>query len=292
VNARRELVYRVLRAVRETRRRAGVAGPEAICIYDICGHLGLEVRFVDMASLEGLYLRRPSPTVIVSSLRPAGRRAFTTAHEVGHHVLGHGDRLDAQLQVVSDHAYIGRRTHPEEAAADLFGGLLLMPPGAVRRAFAVRGLDPAASSPGDLFAVASWFGVGYGTLVHHLSTTLRTIPSSRAKMLRREQPKQLRSELVGYQLSGELVVVDEHWTGRPVDIEVGSHVLVPSPMVVDGRAVEIVREADGQALLRGATPGIGRICGARSGWATFIRVSRAGYVGRAAFRHLEDPDVG
>jgi hypothetical protein len=285
-------VYRIMRAVRETRRRAGVAGPEAICVFDLCGHLGLEVRFVDIGSLEGLYLRLPSPTVIVSSLRPAGRRAFTTAHEVGHHVLGHGDRLDAQLQGAWDRAYIGRRTDPEEAAADLFGGLLLMPPGAVRRAFAVRGLDPTASSPRDLFAVASWFGVGYGTLVHHLSTTLRTIPSSQAKVLRRERPKQLRSELVGYQLAGELLVVDEHWTGRPVDIQVGNHVLAPARTVVDGRAVEIVREAGAHVLLRGATPGIGRICGAGSGWSAFVRVSRAGYVGRAAFRHLEDPDLG
>lgn len=51
---------------------------------------GCEVRFLSLASLEGIYSPEPSPTIILGSERPAGRRAFTCAHELGHHIFNHG----------------------------------------------------------------------------------------------------------------------------------------------------------------------------------------------------------
>jgi hypothetical protein len=46
-------------------------------------------------SMEGFYFKPAN--ILVSSLRPVGRRAFTCAHELGHHWFGHGSTID-QLQ--------------------------------------------------------------------------------------------------------------------------------------------------------------------------------------------------
>ena len=114
------------------RKNAGYRLDEAICVYDLAETLGIEVRFADIPSMEGMLYCNPDPVIIVSSQRPSGRRAFTCAHELGHFHSGDGTTVD-ELVGRSDRG----DTYPKEFIADCFAGALLMPKMAVERAFAL-----------------------------------------------------------------------------------------------------------------------------------------------------------
>src|SRR4051812_27240908 len=162
----------------EVREEAGLKLGTPLNVFDVCEKLNpkVRVRFADY-SMEGCYQRSDRPLIEVSALRPLGRRTFNTAHELGHHALGHpGMRLDEQIgEGKADPA-----SGPEEFAANAFAGLLLLPKLGVRRAFAARGWKIPAALPEQLFTVACHFGVGYLTLVNHLAYGLREISRDRA----------------------------------------------------------------------------------------------------------------
>jgi hypothetical protein len=103
-----------------------------INIFDLCGKLtpSVRVHVVDW-SMEACYRRCARPLIEVSALRPLGRRVFNCAHELGHHVAGHGSTID-ELQ---DEDAVFPAKSPEEYFANAFAGFLLMPKLGVRRAF-------------------------------------------------------------------------------------------------------------------------------------------------------------
>ena len=72
------------------RRAAGQGMYGAICIYDLAERLGVEVRFTDIPSMEGMYLGGANPTIILSSLRPPGRRALRAPMNLGITTTGTG----------------------------------------------------------------------------------------------------------------------------------------------------------------------------------------------------------
>ena len=84
------------------RRSAGYGLDSAVCGYDLAQRLDIEVRFLDIPSMEGMYYQAPKPHIILSSLRPLGRRAFTCAHELGHHSYGDGTRIDELVKERED----------------------------------------------------------------------------------------------------------------------------------------------------------------------------------------------
>ena len=85
MNDRRAIARQAMAAALRTRLSLGYGLEHAVCVYDLAEKLGVEVRFLDVPSMEGMYSSASSPTIIVSSLRPFGRRAFNCAHELGHH---------------------------------------------------------------------------------------------------------------------------------------------------------------------------------------------------------------
>ena len=163
MNDRRAIARQSIAAALRTRLSVGYGLDHAVCVYDIAEKLGLEVRFLDLPTMEGMYSSASSPTIIVSSLRPPGRRAFTCAHELGHHNRSDGVEIDELVE-----QWDIPRFDPKEFAADCFAGALLMPKMAVSNAFAIRGWSMEDCTPEQAFMVANYFGVGYTTLVHHL----------------------------------------------------------------------------------------------------------------------------
>jgi hypothetical protein len=123
-----------------------------ICPYDLAVVMGIEVRFVAVPSLEGIYTAGDPPLIVVNSLRPAGRRRYTCAHEIGHHVFGHGTRVDELGEDASE------GFDPEEYSADRFAAALLLPQSAVMRAFSARGWSVSTCSPIEIYTVAGYFG--------------------------------------------------------------------------------------------------------------------------------------
>ena len=266
------------------RRRAGYNLREAICVYDLVQSLGMEVRFLDVPSMEGMYYNSGQPHIIVSSLRPPGRRTFTCAHELGHHTSGslmHVDELpDRRART---------RFDPDEFAADCFAGALLMPKMAVERAFAIREWTTGKCTPGQVYIVSNYLGVGYSTLVNHMAYALQLVSMSHAKQLLRCTPRKAQSMTLGWETSDTVWVVDRHWTGRPIDVEVDDLILVYGSPSVEGPSIEHVEDRWAGRLLRARQPGVSRLED-RSDWSSFIRVSRRGFVGRSIFRHQEESE--
>ena len=264
------------------RREAGLPLESAICVYDLAERLGIEVRFTDLPSMEGMYCREPRPTIILSSLRPIGRRSFTCAHELGHHSSGDGTRIDQLVGKPNP-----SNVDPVEFAADCFAGALLMPKMAVRRAFNLRHWDIGACTPGQIYAISNYFGVGYTTLIHHMRGGLQLLSQTQAAKLLKATRGQAQAEALGWQSRDKVWVVDSLWTGRPIDVEAGDFIFVRDQVLLEGACVFQVRDKSEGILIQAGQPGIGRLSD-NSGWSAFVRVSRTRFVGRGVFRHFEE----
>jgi hypothetical protein len=91
---RDSLAAQALEMAAQVRRSAGIGGLVPLCIYDLVESAfgdEIDLRFQPLKSLEGMYSRQHDGTgiIIISSDRPSGRRRYTCAHELGHHLFKH-----------------------------------------------------------------------------------------------------------------------------------------------------------------------------------------------------------
>lgn len=280
MNARDRLAQEAVKAAMRVRAKYGRSLDQPICVVDLALDMGIDVRFEPAPSLEGMYAPR-GPSIVLGSLRPEGRQNYTCGHELGHHVFGHGLRIDWLIDG-QDH---DAPKSDEEYLADRFAAALLMPKLAVEGALAARGWKAETCSPPDIYILAGTFGVGYATLVGQLHGALRLLSAEAAKRLRAATPKSIRHELLGTQVFKGLVVVGTEWVTRPVDIEVDDLLILPPDAKIDGSV--LVPDDEPRGLWRAVSQGV---CKAHSaGWSVPIRISRAAYRGLAEYRYLEDP---
>lgn len=210
--SKQELAREALAAALKLRQRNNIDLWEPISIYDLSQDMGIVVTFLDVPSLEEIYLKTIPRRIMVSSLRPRGRQAFNCAHGVGHAVFNHGNKIHELVEKSQS----DKRFDAEEFLADTFAGFLLMPKVCVSRGFADRGLDPKSSTPPDFYAVAGWLGVGYSTLIDHMARSLRMLSSAQGESLKKHTPKQIRSTILGCEINEDLIIVDSLW-GGPCD---------------------------------------------------------------------------
>lgn len=280
---RTALARQALEAALKVRLKLDIEPSDPVCIYDVAAKLGLKVHFAAIPSMEGLYCANLA-RILINADRPAGRQAFSCAHEVGHHIFGHGDKID--LLSVSDN---GGPKDPAEFLADCFAGFLLMPKLVVSNAFHRRQWTPATATSTQLFTIAGMLGVGYETLIGHMQFSLRMLPKASAERLRKLSPKDIRKEILGRAHAGGLIVADTSWAGRPIDVAVEDLILAPNGLQIKGDCIRMFNnEGRGETLLEAVSPGTAQIEQNSSGWATFVRVSRKAFHGHATFRHLPE----
>jgi len=171
-----------------------------------------------------------------------------------------------------------------------FAGFLLMPPNAVRRAFADRKWNAAQASPEQCFRIACSFGVGYETMVSHLAYSLRMIPVEKASQLQRVKLSTIRRSMLGHDEAARLVAIDEHYLLPTVDVEVGTHVLLPQGSKPEQAALEFVVDLPSGRLFKAMRTGLVRVEAHRGSWAILVRISRYQYVGWSQYRHLEEAE--
>ncbi len=109
---------------------------DPVNIFDVCTNLEIAVRFVDV-SMEGMYVKSvdgAQSTILLSNQRPLPRRNYTCAHELGHHLFGHGTKLDILSEQIGQSDYYD----DDELLVDSFAGALLMPVAGVEAAFTKR----------------------------------------------------------------------------------------------------------------------------------------------------------
>lgn len=279
---RRRLALRAATRAYALRASAGIALDSPLCVYDVAEDRGVEVRFADVPSMEGIYY--PSkPAIVISSLRPPGRQAFTCAHELGHHIYGHGEQFD---ELVEDRGT--RKYDSKEFEADCFAGALLMPKTAVLRGLSARSIRLTQLCPKAAYRVASWLGVGYTTLIHHMGLALNLIPRHEVESLTKVKLPAIRRELLSFECPSHLIVADEAWCCRPIDAGVSDVIKLPPDAQIEGAVADIVHRDDHQCVLRAVAPGIGRVFRPNISWAHYLRVSPKEFSGMARFRHLEE----
>jgi hypothetical protein len=282
--ARRTLVLRATTEAEKLRIKCNLSRSAPVDPIDIAEQSGCEVRFMSLPSLEGIYSPEPIATIILGSERPAGRRAYTCAHELGHHVFNHGMRVE---ELKSDSQSVKAT---DEFLADMFAGILLMPKSGVLRELKIRNFDPTKLKPIEVFRLASFFGVGYSTLIEHMTWTLNLLNSQRRKELLNTEPKELKANYGGSP-GCELVMADVGWTNRAIDLEVGDILVLPHRSIVDiNSRLEHQGVVDGQPVFRVHKRGYSRAYSECSDWAANIRIAPKNYGGLAKYRFLDDPE--
>jgi len=104
-----------------------VHGSGRIDVYDAIDRLGVPLFFTRLDGLLGVYMREPSPGVLITTERPQSQQRFTAAHELGHHYLGHQPSLDDEtiLRRVPFQARAGDDL--QEVEAEAFAACFLLP---------------------------------------------------------------------------------------------------------------------------------------------------------------------
>jgi hypothetical protein len=281
---RQKLAIQALQKAVRIRKQANIPVEAPINPIDVALHLECPVRFEDISSLEGIYSSDPL-AIILGSQRPAGRRSYTCAHEFGHHVFGHGTQIE-QLN--------NYRTNQEdteiEYLADMFAGFFLMNEVAVKNTLNSRKWDARCITPMQTFMLASYFGVGYSTVVYHLSLTLQIIPHDHFQYLLSVTPKDIKSRF-GALAGTEVIIASQHWTHRAADLEAGDTLVLPCGVRIDTtKRLEQIPEITDCNCYIARSPGLARAFDENSDWAINIRISKKNYNGLAEYRHLEDEE--
>ncbi len=238
-------------------------------------HLKIHVSIEHLSSVEGIWCREKK-AIVLSSLRPAGRRAFTCAHELGHWHFDHGTRADELVSTRTPD-----RNQPEENAANQFAGHLLMPPCGVASTLETRKWSPSKLTAVQAYALASYFGVSYAGFLGHMCYALRSLEQSAFEKLSEVEPKDLRKHLCPELSAPNLIVVDEHWLSRPIDLEVGDALMFPSGAIDSAGLIECRSRNSGVA----SAAGVSQLTNLSSGRTPLIRVAESGFRGYAQFRY-------
>ncbi len=254
---------------------------EPVSAFDACQQLGVNVRFTDI-NMEGMYKKGPPAKIFISALRPLPRRMFNCAHELAHHLFGHGSTIDELAERKSLHSW----QDPDEFLADSFAGHFLMPEIGLRGAFNRRGWKPKDATPAQLYAIACDFGVGYVTLVTQLHFVSGEISTDRFNALLKMSPKRVRHALLGEICDQPLVIAGASSKAKSIDIELNTQLLLPKETVYDATHLRLIKPVKNALLLEPTKVGVTRV--AANGWSSKIRVSRNAYVGRSKFRYLEE----
>jgi len=281
---RRALTYEAAQEAADARDAAGVQQDVPICAYDLAHVLNASVRFVDV-NMEGIYERGPPARILLSPYRPLVRRTFNCAHELGHHRFGHGSTID---ELKSSSANKLQSELPEEVLANAFAGFVLMPGIAIQRTLYRRGISATNASPLDLYKIACDFGVGYTTLVTHMTYSLDELGNRRKQELEKWTPNDLRRMVLGYVDPSPVVVLDELGEASTAELECEYGLVVPTGSQTDGVGLAFEKHLANGDLFRAAAVGLTRV--QMKSRFVDVRIMPKKFIGLARFRYMESFD--
>lgn len=258
---------------------------QPINVFDACISLGLSVRFINI-NMEGMYVSLEDsshPNILLSNQRPMPRRNYTCAHELGHHVFGHGTKVDALEEKKSNSSY-----DYDELLVDTFAGALLMPVAGIQAEFSIRDLNPESATPIQFYTISSFFGTGYQTLITHCRVN-RIISELKAMFLLKHKPMKILESIIG---SGNpnsyFKIIDDFSFPSVIDLEVSNYIILPHNIKVEGTHLEIIKETPSGNIFIAIKSGIVRARLTDNSDGCFIRIQNKDYIGLAENRHLEN----
>ena len=104
-----------------------IRGWGRIDVYDTIARLDVKLFFTKLDGLLGVYLREPTPGVLITTQRPQSQQRFTAAHELGHYYLGHSPKLDDESILRRAPFQVHAGDDPQEVEAEAFAALFLLP---------------------------------------------------------------------------------------------------------------------------------------------------------------------
>lgn len=267
----------VAKALQVRKKYLNAGANISICPYNLADAMGFDIRFVNIPSFEGMYLADEG-VILISADRPEGRKRFTCAHEIGHHVLGHGTVIDEIIELGSDREI--------EKEADFFAGMLLMPSSAIKKAASDAGVTIDSIDSKDAYIFSKYFGLSYTAFLTHLFFNLKLISRDRFNRLKAEKLANIKTKLAPIMTNNQIIVVDKWWQGKAVDIEVGDIIVVNNECEIEGFSVCFSHESSGIYMYEAMSPGISKL--SQREWASFVRVCRKKYTGMFQFMHEEE----
>lgn len=161
-------------------------------VYRAIGDAGIVLVWRPLPRLFGMYVNEPGsrPGILLNNgIDPATQR-HTAAHELGHHVLGHGTQADLDLDPLTE-----RRTGwtAVEKAAEAFASWFLMPRRAVLAALSQLGRE-RIERPADVYLLSLLLGTPYRTTVRHLPN-IRLVSRDRANSWMTVPPNRIKASL-------------------------------------------------------------------------------------------------
>lgn len=282
----KEIHTKAIRKASEIRLKLGYSLYEPVNVYDICSKLEIDVQFVDI-NMEGLYvnnkdLNNTSPKILISRLRPFPRRVFTCGHELGHHVFGHGLKID----ILTEGNESSKYKSDDEILVDTFSAHLLMPITFIQSEFIKRKLDFGTATEMDYYIVSSILGVGYQTLIMHCKIN-RLIDDSKYFELAKHTPAKIFKKYFGnVDEKAYFKIIDFKTTNLPIDLEVSNYLIVPTEFEVDSQYLEKMKSTEIGTLYIAKKSGISSIYSDTK--SCFVRIQPHNYIGFAEYRHLEN----
>jgi len=172
----------------------------------------------------------------------------------------------------------------DEKLADTFASAIMMPNNAVHAGFRLRNMNMTCPSPTDVYRVATWLGVGYTTLIHHMFYVMRNISEEKHKSLLRREPKEIKTELVKQVTTKEVFVLDHLWKNCRVHAQVGDFLLGIS----NSNSYPIASEVCEGCVT--ATKVGNSIVTTLCGNPVYVSVCRESYIGFYEYRYLMEEE--
>ncbi|WP_459250041.1 ImmA/IrrE family metallo-endopeptidase [Streptomyces youssoufiensis] len=162
-------------------------------VFGALSRAGVEVMGQRLGGLLGLYIDggQGVPGCLVNTGLEEVSMRHTAAHELGHHLMGHGTSIDHQEQ---SPGRWGEGWPQHEREAEAFASWFLMPRPAARAALARCDLT-RPESPLDVYRMARWLGTPYATTVRHL-VRLKMIDRPTEAVWLKYSPGSLKADLV------------------------------------------------------------------------------------------------
>ncbi|MGY4617644.1 Zn-dependent peptidase ImmA (M78 family) [Bradyrhizobium sp. USDA 4472] len=104
-----------------------VRGAGRVDVFSSISRLDVPLLFTKLDGLLGVYLREPSPGILITTQRPRNQQRFTAAHELGHHYLGHEPSLDDEDMLRRTPFQARKGDDLQEVEAEAFAAAYLLP---------------------------------------------------------------------------------------------------------------------------------------------------------------------
>ena len=280
-----DLYLKGARKALEARQALKAGLQQVVPIIDSIGFFGAQVWFRDAATYDGTYSPGGPSLIVLSSLRPLGRINYTAAHELGHHLFGHGEVIEEVREGTTEGFHYGSNQN-NELLANAFAANFLMPRALVDDQFKMRGTESWKATPLDLLAISSALGVGYSTLAYHMCYIMRSFSKTKLDELLKNNPRKIKQTVLGKNIGGDLIYVDKHWNRPMADCRIDDVICFPAGSVAPpgaqltkvqgGSSIDIYEaKKTGEVIVAGNKP-------------TTVRVGKRGFTGRSLFIYDEE----